>query len=165
MGIVVSRAELVKIRQELRRAGKRVVFTNGCFDILHRGHVDYLTKAKALGDILIVGLNADDSVRQLKGQGRPIVGEEDRAVILAALAVVDFVSVFAEETPYELIRAVVPDILVKGADWRAEEIVGRDVVEAAGGSVHTIDYLPNRSTTGIIQKIAQMVLPHAVTRS
>jgi rfaE bifunctional protein nucleotidyltransferase chain/domain len=165
MGIVVSRAELVKIRQELRRAGKRVVFTNGCFDILHRGHVDYLTKAKALGDILIVGLNADDSVRQLKGPGRPIMGEEDRAVILAALAVVDFVSIFAEETPYELIRAVVPDILVKGADWRAEEIVGRDVVEAAGGSVHTIDYLPNRSTTGIIQKIAQMVLPHAVTRS
>jgi rfaE bifunctional protein nucleotidyltransferase chain/domain len=165
MGIVVSRAELVKIRQELRRAGKRVVFTNGCFDILHRGHVDYLTKAKALGDILIVGLNADDSVRQLKGPGRPIVGEEDRAVILAALAVVDFVSIFAEETPYELIRAVVPDILVKGADWRSEEIVGRDVVEAAGGSVHTIDYLPNRSTTGIIQKIAQMVLPHAVTRS
>jgi rfaE bifunctional protein nucleotidyltransferase chain/domain len=165
MGIVVSRAELVKIRQELRRAGKRVVFTNGCFDILHRGHVDYLTKAKALGDILIVGLNADDSVRQLKGPGRPIVGEEDRAVILAALAVVDFVSIFAEGTPYELIRAVVPDILVKGADWRAEEIVGRDVVEAAGGSVHTIDYLPNRSTTGIIQKIAQMVLPHAVTRS
>lgn len=165
MGNVVSRSELVTIRQELRRAGKRVVFTNGCFDILHRGHVDYLTKAKALGDILIVGLNADDSVRQLKGPGRPIVGEEDRAVILAALTVVDFVTIFAEETPYELIRAVVPDLLVKGADWPAEEIVGRDVVEAAGGSVHTIDYLPNRSTTGIIQKIAQTVLPHAVTRS
>jgi rfaE bifunctional protein nucleotidyltransferase chain/domain len=165
MGNVVARSELVKIRQELRQAGKRVVFTNGCFDILHRGHVDYLTKAKALGDILIVGLNSDDSVRQLKGPGRPIVGEEDRAIILAALTAVDFVSIFAEETPYELIRAVSPDILVKGADWPAEEIVGRDVVEAAGGSVHTIDYLPDRSTTGIIQKIAQTVLPHAVTRS
>jgi D-beta-D-heptose 7-phosphate kinase/D-beta-D-heptose 1-phosphate adenosyltransferase len=165
MGNVVARSELVKIRQELRQAGKRVVFTNGCFDILHRGHVDYLTKAKALGDILIVGLNSDDSVRQLKGPGRPIVGEEDRAIILAALTAVDFVSIFAEETPYELIRAVSPDILVKGADWPAEGIVGRDVVEAAGGSVHTIDYLPDRSTTGIIQKIAQTVLPHAVTRS
>jgi rfaE bifunctional protein nucleotidyltransferase chain/domain len=165
MGKVVPRSELVKIRQELRRAGKRVVFTNGCFDILHRGHVDYLTKAKALGDILIVGLNSDDSVRRLKGPGRPIVTEEDRAIILAALTAVDFVSIFTEETPYELIRAVLPDILVKGADWPVEEIVGRDIVEAAGGSVHIIEYLPDRSTTGIIQKIAQTALPHAVTRS
>lgn len=165
MGEVVTRSELLRIRQELRRAGKRVVFTNGCFDILHRGHVEYLAKAKALGDILIVGLNSDDSVRRLKGPGRPIVGEEDRAVMLAALRVVDLVTLFPEETPYELIRAVVPDILVKGADWTPEEIVGRDVVEAAGGSVHTIDYLPDRSTTGIIQKIAQIALPHAVTRS
>lgn len=165
MGKVVSRTELVKIRQELRRSGKRVVFTNGCFDILHRGHIDYLTKAKALGDVLIVGVNADDTVRLLKGPGRPIVPEEDRAVILAALAVVDYVSVFPEETPSELIRALVPDILVKGADWPADEIVGREVVEAAGGSVQTIEYLPDRSTSGIIQKIAQTVLPHLATRS
>jgi D-beta-D-heptose 7-phosphate kinase/D-beta-D-heptose 1-phosphate adenosyltransferase len=165
MGNVVSRSELVQIRQELQRAGRCVVFTNGCFDILHRGHIDYLTKARALGDVLTVGLNSDDSVRRLKGPGRPIVGEEDRAVILAALTAVDFVCIFSEETPYELIRAVVPDILVKGADWPVEEIVGRDVVEAAGGSVHTIEYLPDRSTTGIIQKIAQTILPQAVTRS
>jgi rfaE bifunctional protein nucleotidyltransferase chain/domain len=165
MGNVVSLAELIKIRQELRRAGKRVVFTNGCFDILHRGHIDYLTKARALGDILIVGVNSDNSVRQLKGPGRPIVSEEDRAVILAALAVVDYVSIFAEETPSELIRALVPDVLVKGADWPVDEIVGREVVEAAGGSVQTIEYLPDRSTTGIIQKIAQTVLPHLATRS
>ena len=165
MGKVVSRTELVKIRQELRRSGKRVVFTNGCFDILHRGHIDYLAKAKALGDVLIVGVNADDTVRLLKGPGRPIVPEEDRAVILAALAVVDYVSVFPEETPSELIRALVPDILVKGADWPADEIVGREVVEAAGGSVQTIEYLPDRSTSGIIQKIAQTVLPHLATRS
>jgi D-beta-D-heptose 7-phosphate kinase/D-beta-D-heptose 1-phosphate adenosyltransferase len=155
MGKIIARSELLKIRREWREAGKRVVFTNGCFDLLHRGHIEYLTRAKALGDILIVGLNADQSVRRLKGSWRPIVGQDDRAAVLAALSVVDYVCIFEEDTPYELIRTVVPDILVKGADWSVEEIVGKDIVESAGGSVHTIDFLPDRSTTGIIQKIVQ----------
>lgn len=161
MGRVISRDELVEVRRELKKAGNRVVFTNGCFDLLHRGHIDYLTKAKALGDILIVGLNGDDSVRRLKGPTRPITNQEDRAAILVALAVVDYVCIFDEDTPYELIRAVVPDILVKGADWTVDEVVGKDIVEAAGGSVHTIEFLPNRSTTNIIQKIARSAVPQS----
>jgi D-beta-D-heptose 7-phosphate kinase/D-beta-D-heptose 1-phosphate adenosyltransferase len=155
MGKVVSLKELLSIRAQLRREDKKVVFTNGCFDILHRGHVDYLAKAKSLGDVLIVGLNADDSVRKLKGDARPIVEQEDRAAVLAALASVDYVCVFEEETPAELIRAIVPDILVKGGDWGVNEIVGRDVVEGAGGMVRTIEFLPNRSTTKIIEKIVK----------
>jgi D-beta-D-heptose 7-phosphate kinase/D-beta-D-heptose 1-phosphate adenosyltransferase len=157
MGRVISRAELIEVRRELKKNGRRIVFTNGCFDLLHRGHIEYLAKAKSLGDILIVGLNADDSVRRLKGPNRPITPQEDRAAILAALAVVDYVCIFDEDTPYELIRAVVPDILVKGADWTVDDVVGKDIVEAAGGSVQTIEFLPNRSTTNIIQKIAQIV--------
>jgi rfaE bifunctional protein nucleotidyltransferase chain/domain len=155
MGSILSRDDLVSVRRQLKTAGKRVVFTNGCFDILHRGHVDYLQKAKSLGDVLVVGINTDASVRRLKGNGRPIVAEEDRAAVIAALAAVDYVCLFDEDTPYELIRAVVPDILVKGADWSVNDIVGKDVVEGAGGSVHTIEFLPNRSTTKIIQKITQ----------
>jgi D-beta-D-heptose 7-phosphate kinase/D-beta-D-heptose 1-phosphate adenosyltransferase len=157
MGRVISRAELIEVRRELKKNGRRIVFTNGCFDLLHRGHIEYLAKAKSLGDTLIVGLNADDSVRRLKGPARPITPQEDRAAILVALAVVDYVCIFDEDTPYELIRAVVPDILVKGADWTVDDVVGKDIVEAAGGSVHTIEFLPNRSTTNIIQKIAQIV--------
>jgi D-beta-D-heptose 7-phosphate kinase/D-beta-D-heptose 1-phosphate adenosyltransferase len=161
MGEILSRNNLVQVRKRLKAEGKRVVFTNGCFDILHRGHVDYLAKAKAQGDVLIVGLNADSSMKRLKGPGRPIVEEEDRAIVLAALAVVDYVCVFDEDTPYELIRVLVPDVLVKGADWSVNDIVGKDVVEAAGGSVHTIEFLPNRSTSKIIQKIAQTVHPQS----
>jgi len=161
MGEILSRNNLVQVRKRLKAEGKRVVFTNGCFDILHRGHVDYLAKAKAQGDVLIVGLNADSSMKRLKGPGRPIVEEGDRAIVLAALAVVDYVCVFDEDTPYELIRALVPDVLVKGADWSVNDIVGKDVVEAAGGSVHTIEFLPNRSTSKIIQKIAQTVHPQS----
>ncbi|MEK6756930.1 MAG: D-glycero-beta-D-manno-heptose 1-phosphate adenylyltransferase [Bacteroidota bacterium] len=161
MGRVISRDELVEVRRKLKKAGNRVVFTNGCFDLLHRGHIDYLTKAKVLGDILIVGLNGDDSVRRLKGPTRPITNQEDRAAILVALAVVDYVCIFDEDTPYELIRAVVPDILVKGADWTVDDVVGKDIVEAAGGSVHTIEFLPNRSTTSIIQKIARSAVPQS----
>jgi rfaE bifunctional protein nucleotidyltransferase chain/domain len=159
MGSVLSRNNLVEIRQQLKRTGKRAVFTNGCFDILHRGHVDYLSKARALGDVLIVGVNTDASVKRLKGANRPIVQEDDRAAVLAALAVVDYVCLFDEDTPYELIRALVPDILVKGADWSVTDIVGKDIVEAAGGAVHTIEFLPNHSTTDIIQKIVQTVVP------
>lgn len=155
MGSILSRDDLVSVRRQLKTAGKRVVFTNGCFDILHRGHVDYLQKAKSLGDVLVVGINTDASVRRLKGNGRPIVEEEDRAAVVAALAAVDYVCLFDEDTPHELIRAVVPDILVKGADWSVNDIVGKDVVEGAGGSVHTIEFLPDRSTTKIIEKITQ----------
>lgn len=157
MGVVVTREELLRIRQNLKEEGKKVVFTNGCFDILHRGHVEYLQRAKQLGDVLVVGLNTDASVKRLKGATRPIVEERDRAIVLAALAVVDYVCLFDEDTPYELIRALVPDVLVKGADWPIEKVVGRDVVEAAGGKVQTIEFVPDRSTTSIIAKIAQRI--------
>jgi len=160
MGEVLSREALAAVCTRVKKAGKRVVFTNGCFDILHRGHVDYLTKAKALGDLLVVGVNGDDSVRRLKGPNRPIVNQDDRAAVLAALAAVDYVSLFDEDTPFELIRAIVPDVLVKGADWSVEAIVGKDVVEAAGGTVQTLEFLPNRSTSSIIQKIIQAAAPH-----
>ena len=155
MGNVVSKGRLMEIRSEYKREGKKVVFTNGCFDILHRGHVEYLQKAKGLGDILIVGLNTDASVRRLKGAARPIVCEEDRAVVLSALSSVDHVCLFDEETPFEIIRDLVPDILVKGADWAIEKVVGKDIVENAGGVVRTIEFLPDRSTTSIIDRIAQ----------
>ena len=154
MGEVVVHTDLLKIRDRLKREGKKIVFTNGVFDIVHRGHVEYLTKAKALGDVLLVGMNTDDSVRHLKGPQRPVVSQDDRAFVLAALRVVDYVCLFDEDTPYNLIKAVVPDVLVKGSDWAIDAIVGKDIVEAAGGKVQTIDYVPNRSTTNIIQKIA-----------
>jgi rfaE bifunctional protein nucleotidyltransferase chain/domain len=154
MGLVVSWAELIEVRNRLRLEGKKVVFTNGCFDIVHRGHVDYLTKAKALGDVLFVGMNSDASVKRLKGKTRPVVCQDDRAFVLAALCAVDYVSLFEEDTPYELIKAVVPDVLVKGSDWAVDSIVGKDVVEQAGGTVQTIEFVPNRSTTEIIKKIA-----------
>ena len=154
MGDIVARADLVRIREELKREGRKVVFTNGCFDIVHRGHVEYLTKAKALGDVLFVGMNTDASVKRLKGITRPIVCQDDRAFVLSAFRVVDYVCLFNEDTPHDLIKAVVPDVLVKGSDWTIDSIVGKDIVEAAGGSVHTIDFVPNRSTTDIINKIA-----------
>ena len=157
MGTVVSLDALVRLRKQFSDEGRKVVFTNGCFDILHRGHVEYLTKAKALGDILVIGMNTDASVRRLKGPKRPVVGEEDRAYVLSSLAAVDFVCLFDEDTPYELIRAVVPDILVKGSDWAVDSIVGKDIVEASGGMVKTIDFVPNRSTTNIIQKIERSI--------
>ena len=154
MGEVVTRADLVQIREKLKREGRKVVFTNGCFDIVHRGHVEYLTKAKALGDVLLVGMNTDASVSRLKGTTRPIVYQDDRAIVLAAFGVVDYVCLFDEDTPHDLIKAVVPDVLVKGSDWTIDSIVGKDIVEEAGGKVQTIDFVPNRSTTDIIKKIA-----------
>jgi D-beta-D-heptose 7-phosphate kinase/D-beta-D-heptose 1-phosphate adenosyltransferase len=153
MGLVIKLEELLIVRRRIKDEGKLVVFTNGCFDILHRGHVEYLQKAKALGDVLVVGLNTDNSVRRIKGSDRPVVEENDRAHVLAALSPVDYVCLFGEDTPYELIRALVPDILVKGADWPVEKVVGKDIVEAAGGSVKTVEFLPNRSTTGILERI------------
>ena len=153
MGRVVSRQELLDVRTRLKKKKERVVFTNGCFDILHRGHVEYLERARSLGDVLIVGLNTDASVRRLKGADRPVVEQEDRAYVLAGLASVSYVCLFDEETPQRLIEMLVPDVLVKGADWAVADVVGREVVEAAGGSVRTIEFLPNRSTSRIIEKI------------
>jgi len=153
MGSVVSQEELLAVRIRLKSEKKRVVFTNGCFDILHRGHVEYLERARTLGDNLIVGLNTDTSARRLKGAGRPINPQQDRAVVLAALRSVDYVALFDEDTPYELIKKIVPDILVKGADWSVDDVVGKDVVLEAGGSVQTIEFLPDRSTTRIIERI------------
>ena len=155
MGSIKRLEELKDIRKALHQDHKKVVFTNGCFDIIHRGHVDYLTKAKALGDVLIVGLNTDASVRRNKGEQRPIVEEEDRAFVVAHLEPVDYVCLFDENTPHELIAALVPDILIKGADWKIDEIVGRDIVERAGGTIKTIEFLPNRSTSTIIQRIIE----------
>lgn len=159
MGRVVTRAQLVEIRQRLKAEGKKVVFTNGCFDLIHRGHIEYLRKAKELGDVLVVGVNSDSSVRRIKGAKRPIVGEEDRAAVLAALASVDYVCLFHEDTPYELLQALVPDVLVKGADWKVEDVVGKDIVECAGGSVQTIEFLPHRSTSQLIQTIVERFRP------
>lgn len=138
---------------KLARQKGTVVFTNGCFDILHRGHIDYLGKASDLGDILVIGLNTDDSVRRLKGEGRPINDETARSHVLAALAFVDHVIFFSEDTPYDLIRALQPDILVKGSDYSIDDIVGADIVLAKGGRVETLDYLSGYSTTAIEQKI------------
>lgn len=155
MGRVVTRAELSAARAELRRERKKAVFTNGVFDIIHRGHIEYLAKARAAGDALIVGLNSDASVRRIKGPKRPVVGEADRAFVLANLVPVDYVCLFDEDTPEALIRDIVPDILVKGADWKIDAIVGKDIVEKAGGRVAVIDFVPDRSTTSIIDRIVE----------
>ena len=136
-----------------RRDGRRIVFTNGVFDLLHPGHVRYLQAAGAEGDVLIVGINSDRSVRAIKGPGRPITPEAERAEILSALACVDAVAIFDEETPAEIIRAVRPDVLVKGADWAADAIVGRDTVEAGGGNVVRIPVEPGWSTSNIVERI------------
>ena len=155
MGRVVTVDELCGIRERLRVERKDVVFTNGCFDILHRGHIEYLSKAKAMGDVLIVGINSDPSVRRIKGSRRPLVCEEDRAFIVANLVPVDYVCTFEEDTPAGLIGKLHPDVLVKGADWNIDEIVGKDVVERAGGRVETIEFTPNRSTSSIIERILE----------
>ena len=136
-----------------RAGGARIVFTNGCFDLLHPGHVRYLTAARALGDLLVVGLNDDASVRRLKGPGRPILVAAERAEVLAGLSAVDHVVLFADDTPHELIAALAPDVLVKGADWSSEEIVGRDLVVARGGRVERIPLVPGVSTSDIIRRI------------
>lgn len=151
---LLRRDELVTARQSLRHQGERVVFTNGCFDLLHAGHVQYLQAARALGDRLVVGLNADASVRQLKGPHRPIVPQAERAQVLAALACVDYVTIFEEPTPLQLITALQPDVLVKGGDYKAATIVGHDEVVARGGQVHIVPYVAGLSTTEIIAQIA-----------
>jgi rfaE bifunctional protein nucleotidyltransferase chain/domain len=150
---ILGREELVRERARMRREGKQLVFTNGCFDLLHPGHVRYLDQARALGDSLVVALNSDRSVRALKGEGRPILSQRERAEVMAALESVDYVTTFDEETPRELIAVLLPDILVKGGDWPVEQIVGREEVEAAGGKVLSLAYVEGSSTTDIIERI------------
>lgn len=145
---------IVRFGREKRNA-KRVVFTNGCFDLLHPGHIRGFEQARALGDFLIVGLNSDASVRQLKGASRPVIPEQERAEILAALESVDAVVIFHELTPREVISRLLPDVLVKGGDWPGDQIVGREEVEAAGGRVVSIPLVPGYSTTAILQKIRE----------
>ena len=153
MGRIYSLTEL-KIQIAVWRSGaKKIVFTNGCFDLLHRGHLEYLASAKTYGDILVIGLNSDLSVRRLKGAGRPFTSEQDRAYILAQLQMVDAVCIFGEDTPLQLISEILPDVLIKGGDYKIEEIVGRAVVERRGGKVITVPFIADRSTSLLIEKI------------
>jgi len=152
---IKSPPELKKIIAKLKAKGKKIVFTNGCFDILHYGHVKYLEDAKNKGDILIVAINTDASVKKIKGEKRPIVNQADRARVIAGLTSVDYVVLFDQETPLEVIIQLKPDILVKGGDWKKEKIVGASIVTGSGGKVFTINFLKNRSTTGLIKRIAK----------
>lgn len=152
MSKIFSRADLVRARAEWRRGGKTVVFTNGCYDILHPGHIRLLEGARSLGDILILALNTDSSVQRLKGPNRPLLNQDERAALASSLAAVDAVTFFDEDTPRELIAEVLPDILIKGADW-AHFIAGREEVEAAGGKAIALPLEPGYSTTGIVEEI------------
>lgn len=153
MSYVKTVSEMKILRQQFKLQNKKVVFTNGVFDLIHAGHVDYLTKAKALGDILIVGMNTDASVKRIKGDKRPILKQDERAFIISNLKSVDFVVLFDEDTPARIIDELVPDVLVKGADWSIDKIVGRDTVEEHGGEVKTIEFINNQSTSKIIEII------------
>jgi rfaE bifunctional protein nucleotidyltransferase chain/domain len=152
LGQFYTREQLLRERAEWKRAGKKVVFTNGCYDVLHPGHIRLLEAARSLGDILILALNTDSSVQRLKGPTRPLIRENQRAELAAALAAVDAVTFFDEDTPRDLIAAVLPDVLIKGADW-AHFIAGREEVEAAGGQVLALPLEPGYSTTGILEKV------------
>lgn len=147
---------LKKLLHIIRKKDKTIVFTNGCFDIIHAGHVRYLNKAKSLGDILVVGLNSDFSIKMIKGEKRPIVPEKERAEVLSGLEAADYVVLFNEPTPIKLIKAILPDVLVKGADWASHAIVGADVVKKAGGRIARIKLAKGRSTTNIIKKILEL---------
>jgi len=153
MSSSISLSELKAIRLKLKASNKKVVFTNGVFDLIHSGHVDYLSKAKKLGDVLIVGLNSDDSVKRIKGAKRPILKQEERAFVLSNLKPVDYVVLFDEDTPEKLISEIIPDILVKGADWTVEKIVGKEIVEKNGGKVMNVEFVNDQSTSKIINLI------------
>jgi D-beta-D-heptose 7-phosphate kinase/D-beta-D-heptose 1-phosphate adenosyltransferase len=156
---IQSLSSLKRIVARLKKEGKKVVFSNGCFDILHVGHIRYLSRARKMGDLLVVGLNTDRSVRMIKGDKRPIVPEKERAEVLAALEIVDYVVLFDEPDPLRLIAALKPHILVKGADWSKEEIIGREVVEKTGGKVARIPLVPGSSSTNVIEKIIRAYGP------
>lgn len=155
--MLVARADIQRVLEPFWKSQKKTVFTNGCFDILHAGHVTYLAQARALGDLLFVGLNSDSSVKSLgKGPDRPIQNEGDRALILASLKAVDFVCIFSESTPLELIKQVKPHVLVKGGDWKASQIVGSDFVLAQGGVVKSLPFVEGRSTSSILEKVRKL---------
>ena len=147
--------EITDISRKLKEQSKTIVFTNGCFDILHAGHVKYLAEAKELGNILILGLNSDSSVKRLKGNDRPVNNEQDRAVVLSALCSVSYIVVFDEDTPYELINNIKPNILVKGGDWKPEDIVGHDIVSSYNGRVKSLSFIEGKSTTAIVNKLRE----------
>jgi D-glycero-beta-D-manno-heptose 1-phosphate adenylyltransferase len=153
MAEILSLDQLRMERERLRQAGRRVVFTNGCFDLIHPGHVKYLRAARLLGDALIVALNSDRSVRELKGEKRPILYQNERAEVMAALGCVDYVTIFDEPTPREIIAALLPDVLVKGGDWNLDRIIGREEVEAAGGAVLSLPFVEGCSTSDLIERI------------
>jgi D-glycero-beta-D-manno-heptose 1-phosphate adenylyltransferase len=155
MAKILSIDQLLRERELLGRQGRRVVFTNGCFDLLHPGHIRYLQEARRLGDALIVALNSDRSVRELKGEKRPILDQNERSEVMAALSCVDYVTIFDESTPREIIVALLPDVLVKGGDWDIDRIVGRDEVEAAGGKVLSLPFVEGCSTSDVIERIAR----------
>jgi rfaE bifunctional protein nucleotidyltransferase chain/domain len=148
--------DLVSILDSVRENNKKIVFTNGCFDLLHAGHIQYLNQARQLGDVLIVAVNSDRSVKALKGNNRPILPEQDRLVIIASLCFVNYVVLFDEDTPYDVISVLKPDILVKGGDYKPEDVVGKDIVEEYDGEVVIIPYEENKSTTDIIEKIKEL---------
>ena len=153
MGVIVPREELEDLSRLLRAKGKHIITTNGCFDLLHVGHVRILKRARELGDVLIVGINSDKSVQKLKGKARPITGQDDRAEILASLSSVDYVTIFSEDTPIEFLKAVRPDIHVKGSDYLACDLAETPVVESFGGAVQILELVPNRSTSSIVARI------------
>lgn len=154
--IIAQKQDAKCLLEKWQAAGDKIVFTNGCFDLVHRGHLEYLAKAASMGDRMIIGLNTDASVRRLKGESRPINDEYSRALLLAALGFVDMVIYFEEQTPYNLIEFVQPDILVKGSDYNAEDIVGYDIVKAKGGAIKTLDFVAGFSSTAIIEKIQKL---------
>jgi D-glycero-beta-D-manno-heptose 1-phosphate adenylyltransferase len=156
-GKILSIEELRRERARLRAAGRRLVFTNGCFDILHVGHVRYLAAARALGDALLVAINSDRSVRELKGAGRPVMTEGERAELLGALSAVDYVAIFDDTSPRALIADILPDVLVKGGDYQLDEIHGREEVEAAGGRVLALPYVEGASTTSVIERVREVM--------
>ena len=153
MNNVLSKEEMKSLRKKFKVEHKKVVFTNGVFDLIHAGHVDYLIKAKAMGDILIVGMNSDSSVKRIKGEKRPLINQTERAFVLSNLKPVDFVVIFEEDTPFELINELIPDVLVKGADWSLDKIVGSDIITADGGEVKNIQFVSKQSTSKIIEII------------
>lgn len=162
---IKSARDLVRIRARLRREGKTVVFTNGCFDLLHGGHVRLFRKARSLGDVLIVGLNTDASVRRFKGPSRPVLSLRERQEVLAAIADIDYVTSFSEDTPRRIIAALLPDVLVKGGDWGPDRVVGREEVEAAGGRVVIVPYLKGHSSSSIIGRVLRSFGPARTVRS
>jgi rfaE bifunctional protein nucleotidyltransferase chain/domain len=154
--MIIEMSDITKTIEELKSKGKKIVFTNGCFDILHRGHAEYLEQAKSLGDFLVVAVNSDSSVKRLKGKDRPVNNEKDRAFMLDKLRAVDIVTIFTEDTPYNVISEVKPDVLVKGGDWKEDEIVGSDIVKRLGGKVISLKFVDNYSTTTIIDRMSNV---------